>query len=256
MSPTESAASPPSIVKMLDNNVRWQVIDALTRSDYRVQELASLVNQPFNLVSYHLRQLRDSGLVDERRSSADGRDIYYSLNQEHFQRAFLETAEALHLSLAASAGKDTRATEDPPVRRPSVLILCTHNSARSQLAEGIMRSLGDGTVEVFSAGSQPTSVHPDAVATAAKYGIEISGRRSKSMDEFKDRHFDYVITVCDRIREVCPNFPDDPERIHWSFADPATVEDPDERRRAFDRTFVEMMTRVRYMLTLIQRERA
>ena len=118
-----------------------------------------------------------------------------------------------------------------------------------------MRHLGGNSVEVYSAGSHPTAIHPDAVRVMASIGIDISGQRSKSMDGFVGQRFDYIITVCDRVREVCPLFPGDPERIHWSFADPAAVEDDELRLSAFQGTAHELMVRVRYVLLLIESDR-
>jgi arsenate reductase (thioredoxin) len=105
--------------------------------------------------------------------------------------------------------------------RKSVLILCTGNSARSQMAEGLLRETGGGRFEVFSAGTHPSSVRPEAVEAMREVGIDISGHRSKSVEEFAGREFDYVITVCDNAREECPVFPGRTERVHWSFDDPA-----------------------------------
>jgi arsenate reductase len=108
-------------------------------------------------------------------------------------------------------------------KRTRVLILCTGNSARSQMAEGLLRHDGGERFEVFSAGVSPTSVRPEAIEAMREIGIDISGQRSKSVDEFADRHFDYVITVCDNAREQCPIFPAETSRIHWSFEDPAAA---------------------------------
>ena len=117
---------------------------------------------------------------------------------------------------------------------PRILILCTGNSARSQLAEGLLRSMGGGGLDVYSAGTQPSSVRPEAIAVMAERGIDISGHTSKHVDEFKGQVFDYVITVCDSARETCPIFPGAPRRIHWSLPDPAAVVGTeDERLEAF-----------------------
>ena len=105
-----------------------------------------------------------------------------------------------------------------------VLILCTGNSARSQMAEGLLRHLAGDRFEVESAGVEPSHVRPQAIAAMREIGIDISGHRSKSVDEFSEREFDYVITVCDNALERCPVFPGKTERIHWSFDDPATAE--------------------------------
>jgi arsenate reductase len=117
-----------------------------------------------------------------------------------------------------------------------VLILCTGNSARSQMAEGLLRSLGEHRFEVVSAGTKPSAVRPEAIAVMSELGIDISSHRSKHVREFDGRHFDYVITVCDNANESCPIFPDDTERIHWGFPDPAAVEGSEtERLAAFRR---------------------
>jgi arsenate reductase (thioredoxin) len=101
-----------------------------------------------------------------------------------------------------------------------VLIICTGNSARSQMAEGILRNDAGDRFEVFSAGVNPTQVRPEAVAAMREIGIDISGQKSKSVDQFAGQDFDYVITVCDNARESCPVFPGRAVRIHQSFEDP------------------------------------
>lgn len=104
-----------------------------------------------------------------------------------------------------------------------VLILCTGNSARSQMAEGLLRHDGGDRFEVFSAGTKPSRVRPEAIEVMRELGINISGHRSKSVDEFSGQEFDYVITVCDNANESCPVFPGRTRRVHWSFEDPAEV---------------------------------
>ena len=117
-----------------------------------------------------------------------------------------------------------------------VLILCTGNSARSQMAEGLLRELGGGRFEVESAGTRPSRVRDEAVEAMREVGLDISAQRSKSVDEFAGREFDYVITVCDNARESCPVFPGQTVRVHQSFEDPAAVEgDWEERLTAFRR---------------------
>ena len=113
-----------------------------------------------------------------------------------------------------------------------VLILCTGNSARSQMAEGLLRHDGGAAFEVFSAGTKPSHVRPEAIAAMHEIGIDISGHRSKSVDEFAGQAFDFVITVCDNARESCPIFPATTLRIHWSLDDPAAVQGSDEERLA------------------------
>ena len=105
-----------------------------------------------------------------------------------------------------------------------VLILCTGNSARSQMAEGLLRHDGGDEYEVYSAGVEKSFVRPQAIAAMQDVGIDISGHRSKSVEEFDGQEFDYVITVCDNANERCPVFPGNTKRIHWSFDDPAAAE--------------------------------
>ena len=111
-----------------------------------------------------------------------------------------------------------------------VLILCTGNSARSQMAEGLLRAMAGNRVDVASAGTRPVPLNPGAVAAMAEIGIDTSGQRSKSVEEFLGREFDFVITVCDRARESCPVFPGRARRFHHDFEDPATA--PADRRLA------------------------
>ena len=119
---------------------------------------------------------------------------------------------------------------DTNAKPKRVLILCTGNSARSQMAEGLLRHDGGARFEVESAGVRPTGVRPEAVAAMRDVGIDITNQRSKSVDEFAGQSFDYVITVCDNAREQCPVFPAGTRRIHWSFDDPAAA-DGDEAAR-------------------------
>jgi thioredoxin type arsenate reductase len=248
-------AQPPSFLKLLGHELRWRLLEALARSDRRVQELVEVVGEPHNLVSYHLRQLRAQALVSERRSAADGRDVYYSLDLDRLKGLYLAVGESLHPGFTE---RPAAASQDTPVRpgaRIRVLFLCTHNSARSQMAEGILRKLGGDRVEVASAGTEATRVHPLAVREMAERGIDISGQHSKHMNEFLGESFDYVITVCDNARESCPVFPGDPERIHWSIPDPSAVEgDEKTRQAAFKRAADELTTRIRYLLALLEKE--
>lgn len=113
-----------------------------------------------------------------------------------------------------------------------ILVLCTGNSARSQMGEGLFRHEGGKGWEVFSAGTRPSLVRPEAIAVMREIGIDISGHRSKSVDEFTGEPFDYVVTVCDNARDNCPVFPNAKQQIHWSFEDPAAVEGSEELRLA------------------------
>jgi arsenate reductase (thioredoxin) len=112
--------------------------------------------------------------------------------------------------------------------KQTVLILCTGNSARSQMAEGLLRHDAGDRFEVSSAGTHPSRVRPEAVAVMRELGIDISSQRSKSVDEFAARAFDYVLTVCDQAKESCPIYPGHGNRLHHSFEDPAAVPGSDE----------------------------
>lgn len=111
-----------------------------------------------------------------------------------------------------------------------VLILCTGNSARSQMAEGILRDIAGDRFDVESAGTTPSHVRPEAIEAMREIGIDISSHRSKSVDEFSAQQFDHIVTVCDNAKESCPVFPGGAERTHWSFDDPAAVEGTHENR--------------------------
>jgi arsenate reductase len=132
-----------------------------------------------------------------------------------------------------------------------VLFLCTHNSARSQMAEALLRRLGRGRFEAFSAGTVATRVHPLAVRAMAAVGVDISQARSKQLDEYLSQDFDYVITVCDSAAESCPVFPGRPKRIHWSFPDPSAATGSEaERYRAFEQVRDEMTQQLRAWVQL------
>lgn len=130
-----------------------------------------------------------------------------------------------------------------------VLFLCTHNSARSQMAEGFLRHLGDDRFEVASAGTEPTSVRPEAVEVMGRRGVDISQLASKTLDTFRDHPWEYVITVCDQAHESCPIFPKATHRLHWSFADPGRVEGSRaERLAAFEDTATAIEAQIRAWL--------
>jgi arsenate reductase len=116
--------------------------------------------------------------------------------------------------------------------KKKLLVLCTGNSARSQMAEGLLRHEGADRFDVFSAGTKPSRVRPEAIAVMGEIGIDISGHRSKAVDEFVAQSLEYVITVCNNAKETCPVFPGTTKRLHWPFDDPAAVEGPENVRLA------------------------
>lgn len=233
----------PDFIKLLAPDIRWQIVQALATSDRRVGELVSLLGQPKNLLSYHLKQLRTEFVISYRRSDADRRDYYYSLNVPRLHELYQQAGAALNFAPAAIAPPDA-----PPTR---ILILCTGNSARSQMAEALLRARGGDHVVVYSAGSNPSAVHPLAIQVMDEIGIDIRHHASQHFDDFAAHEFDYVITVCDRVREVCPTYPGVHE-IHWSFANPAEADDP---LLAFRETAQGLALRIPHLLNLIWSER-
>jgi protein-tyrosine-phosphatase len=230
--------------------LRWRLLSELAGGDRQVRELVGSLGRPQNLVSYHLGRLRSAGLVSMRRSSADRRDAYYSVDLARFGELLSLTGATLHPGLAVGdrshlAGRVVA----PPA---SVLFLCTGNSARSQLAEALLEQLAGGAAQAWSAGSRPKPLHPNAVRVMRERGVDLSGWRSKHLSEFAERRLDYVITLCDRVREICPGFPGDPRSIHWSIPDPAADGGSDEETYpAFERTVRELETRIVFLLRLI-----
>jgi protein-tyrosine-phosphatase/DNA-binding transcriptional ArsR family regulator len=230
----------PAFLRAAGHEVRWRLLGALAASDRQVHELVALVGQPQNLVSYHLGQLRRAELITGRRSSADRRETYYRLDLARCARSLGEVGGALHPALRVV----------PPVlpsvrnRRVRVLFLCTGNSSRSQMAEALLRHRAGAAVTVRSAGSHPKPVHPDAVTVMAGYGVDLSRARSKHVDRFTGEEFDYVVTLCDRLREVCPEFPGRARVVHWSIPDPAA--DPDGYP-AFERVAAELVERIGFL---------
>ena len=145
-----------------------------------------------------------------------------------------------------AAKEATTGTGERPIR---VIFVCTGNSARSQMAEALLRRDGGTRFEVVSAGVDPRGVHPMTVESLAKIGIDISGARSKSVGEFLGQRFDYVITVCDRARASCPVFPGGGETLHWGIDDPVEAAGSDaERAAAFDTALREVASRIRAFL--------
>lgn len=235
----------PEFLKLVAHDIRWQMLVALGQSDMRVSELVDLTGEKMNLLSYHLKKLREANLVSMRRSEADGRDVYYSLNLEYLQTSFVQTVELLTPSLLNDAVKGV--IEDGGNVR--VLFVCTYNAARSQMAEGIMRQVAtelDYPIEVFSAGTQPTKVHPDAVRALLEMDIDISQQQSASVVEYQDQRFDYVITLCDIAREVCPDFNGGEIRLHWGFSDPSDKTDSEALAEAFREMATNLDKRIRH----------
>ncbi|MCU1398593.1 MAG: ArsR family transcriptional regulator [Acidimicrobiales bacterium] len=240
------ANGPPAILGLLSDPLRWQLVLELGCSDRRTGELVELVRKPQNLVSYHLGELRRAGIVTARRSSADGRDVYYRVHVARCSDLLAEVGLSLHPG-HSNISQQSRAT----VRhrsQPRVLFLCTGNSARSQIAEALVEHRSGGTVAARSAGSDPKPLHPFAVRVLAERAIDIADRSSKPLTRFARSRFDRVITLCDKVREICPEFPGSPTASHWSIPDPAAAGDERAIEDAFQRVADDIEDRVALLL--------
>lgn len=250
-----SSQAAPAFVRLAAHPLRWRLLTELAGSDYRVRELVTLVGEPQNLVSYHLRLLRDGGLVTTTRSSFDGRDSYYHLDLDRCAHALADTGTALHPALRREPVAPRVSPADlRRAPRLGVLFVCTGNSARSPIAEALLRHYTNGQVDVASAGSRPKpELHPNAVRVAHdEFSLDITDQRPRHWDTLTGRRFDYVISLCDKAREACPDFPDHPRRAHWSIPDPAAAADTDQASYpAFQRTAADIDTRVRHLLPVL-----
>jgi protein-tyrosine-phosphatase len=239
----------PPLMRMASHPLRWALLTELAAGDQRVRELAAAVDEPQNLVSYHLRLLRSAGLINARRSSFDGRDTYYHLSLTACAGAFGDAAAALHPALAPT-----------PITKPvarSVLFLCTGNSARSPMAEALLRTKGQGRIRAASAGSHPKPrVHPNAVRIMRDlYGIDIRGSRPQPLTAVVARRsFDYVITLCDKVREYARDH-GVATTMHWSLPDPSAAADSDRASFPEFRCVAgELDSRIDFLLSVLDAE--
>ncbi len=242
--------TPVEFLQLVAEPQRWRLLQELAKSDRRVGELRELLGQPQNLVSYHLAELRKAGLVSARRSSADGRDNYYRAEPQRAAELLSSAGAALQPGLRLGP-----VTPEPVKngggRAPRVLFLCTGNSARSQMAEVLLEHLSGQQIEARSAGSHPKPLHPTAVRVMAERGIDIADRKTKHLSRFERMRFDRVITLCDKVREICPEFRGEPTAAHWSIADPSAEAD----HSAFERTADDLETRIRLLIAQMTEER-
>jgi ArsR family transcriptional regulator, arsenate/arsenite/antimonite-responsive transcriptional repressor / arsenate reductase (thioredoxin) len=245
-------------VALAAHPVRWRLMRELAVGDYRVRELVMRLEQPQNLVSYHLRLLRDGGLVTATRSSADRRDSYYHLDLDRCAHELAGSATALHPALRTS--HTTGPTSgSPPLEsrrgRPwSVLFVCTGNSARSPVAEALLTLRSAGAVRTRSAGTRPQEhLHPDAVRVLReRFDVDVSAQHPRHLDDVADESFDLVITLCDKAREACPEFSGPVRRMHWSIPDPATADGADAAGDApFERAADDIDRRVGHLLPVL-----
>jgi protein-tyrosine-phosphatase/DNA-binding transcriptional ArsR family regulator len=226
--------APPAFLTAAGHPVRWRLLSELARSDLAVRELATRLGRPQSLISYHLGKLRRTGLVTARHSSADGRDTYYALHLAHCAAMLTGAGAALHPAL--------RLRSPSPARpgRVRVLFLCTGNSARSPMAEAILRRHTAATAEIRSAGTNPRPLHRYVVQALTARGIDPPATGPTHVSQLTGASFDHVITLCDRVKEVCPAF-DGPRQAHWSIPPPA-------RRPDFDQVADQLTERIGFFL--------
>src|SRR3954451_3589651 len=188
----DATAAPPEFIRMISHPLRWGMVAALAHSDLRVRELCGVVGEPQNLVSYHLRLLRIGGLVTSRRSSFDARDSYYHLDLDRCAKGLAHAAASLHPILQMSSSPKQAAEGS------SVLFVCSGNSARSPIAQALLRHRAGDHVQVSSAGTHPKDrLHPHAIRVLReRYSVDIKGQTPRSVDLVRGQRFDHLITVC------------------------------------------------------------
>ncbi|WP_238164091.1 ArsR family transcriptional regulator [Kribbella pittospori] len=237
----------PEFIRLVSHPLRWQLVTELARSDLRVRELVAVVDEPQNLVSYHLRLLRDGGLVTSRRSSFDARDSYYHLDLDRCAEALADAGTALHPALRMKP-----VPEEPP-RRSSVLFICSGNSARSPIAEALLRHRTGNRVRVSSAGTRPKDrIHPHAVRVLREhYDIDIEEQAPRALNPTLHSRFTRVITLCDKARE---SLADNPPRAHWSIPDPSAGDDGRSSYSRFVSAAADIDNRVRHLVPSLKED--
>lgn len=242
----QQSDNPPQEVLLLAGHpIRWRLLGELARSDCLVHELSESVGEPQNLISYHLAKLREGRLVTARRSSADRRDTYYVLDLERLGSGLAQAGGALHPGLRLTPRADGLLRP----RAAKILFLCTGNSARSQMAEALTRARSGGRVKAYSAGSEPKPLHPNALRVMQEvHGLDLSRHASKHFDTFAGERFDRVISLCDRVREVCPQLAGRPRAVHWSIPNPASGESDAITYSLFKQTADELEGRIAFLL--------
>lgn len=240
----DTNASPVSLFKLLADETRWRVVQELRLSDRSVRDLVHLVQAPQSLVSYHLQALRDASLVTAHKSDSDGRTVYYGLNVGSVMQVQQRFAETLRLPVSGV----------PVASHATILFLCSHNSARSQMAEGWLRAIGPTTLKVRSAGIMTNGVHPLAVEVMAERGIDIGHQFAKGLTSFDGIKPDVLVTVCDLAKEACDSDLPVGQTIHWSIPDPSSATGSvDDQRAVFRAVRDDIEQRVTGLLGLLAR---
>ena len=234
--------TPPEFLQLAGHPLRWRLLAELARSDRAVSELTDRVGEPQNLVSYHLGKLREAQLVSARKSDADRRDAYYGLDLPRFGALLSAAGGALHPGL--------RLLPPPVIAPPALakaLFLCTGNSARSPMAQALAVARSDGAIAAASAGSHPRPLHPNALKVMSEdYGLDLSAHTPTPLTAYAETDFDCVISLCDRVREVCP--PMAGEMVHWSIANPATGERDEVTLPLFRAAAAQLAARIDFLI--------
>lgn len=256
------AVAPTELFSALSDETRLRILCLLSRGELCVCDLMQLLSAPQSTLSRHLGRLRRAGLVTNRR---DGKWVHYTLADKTIPNELVSLIGSFNqispydvddkrLKAHLKEQKDRLALQKPesvPVIR--VLVLCTGNSCRSQIAEGFLRYYGGKNIEVRSAGIDRHGVNPSAVRVMSEIGIDISAHTSNNLSEYLSDRFDYVITVCDNAAKRCPVFPSYTIRLHWPFDDPAIASGSSEDIIAEFRRIRDMIgVKVKEWLTKIE----
>ncbi len=233
----------PILFELLSHRLRWAIVQQLSLGDVRVNEIVARLGEPMNVVSYHLKKMRDHGLITGRRSESDARDVYYALDLARLESLHAEATAALHPRLGAEP-------LPPLVGTPRILFVCSYNSARSQMAEAWLRHMGGSHFEVTSAGIHPGQLHPEAIRAMRDYGIDIASQQPKAIEQFAHEPFDLVVTVCDVAREQTPKFENVKRFVHWGVPNPSKAAQPDHPA-AYSRTASLIRARVSTLISLL-----
>lgn len=238
--PNATPLSTLDLLKLLADDTRWRLLETLRRSDYQVGELVALLKLPQNLVSYHLGILRQAGLVAMRRSDADARAAYYTLELAALLHGYQQIGSSLQLAPAPAT-----------VAPLTVVFLCTANSARSQMAEAWLRYLSGGHVPVRSAGTEPRGLHPLTVQVMAEVGVDVGYQQAKDIAALAGVVPDVLVTVCDLAREHCGATLSARHRLHWSEVDPLQAHDDAAQLELFRSVRDHLRRRVEALLVLL-----
>lgn len=234
------------LLKLLAHDLRWAIVKSLATTDMRVGEIVAGVQQPTNLVSYHLKKLRDGNVVNAHRSNADARDVYYALD-------FDRVRDALKLVGTSVSLFPQGLTQELPIR---IVFVCTDGSLRSRMAAAIAYKLNEqldqNCIESYIGGITLAPLHPETAHILRLLDLDVHHTPLRHIDEFNSDNVDYAITVCDQVRDMYPAFQPDLKRMHWSIPPPAPMQDPEARQSAYRETYKLIEDRIVYFINSIQ----